>query len=211
MSYYSSPSILQQCFRDEAFYRYRETSLIALLLVPTSTCSLHRAYKSNHKMHLPGAADVGMYRVLILQVPVHSHFNPRTCTFLFFPGPTTIHRSSTRGAMRAISVFRDAWAMGVAIQVFEYLNDNQSRERSWYNFPQTPRRCQVDTKRCDAPPRCSNIHVYSPTTNSRSSYSFAVQVDRGDRSSTLSPTGFYTYRVTDVRAKLYTELGVSNV
>lgn len=86
--------------------------------------------------------------------------------FIFSQARMTIHRSSTRGTMRAISVFRDAWAMGVvAIQVSECLNDNQrtSRERcneSRCNFPQTPRRCQVDTKRCDGSSGGVQISMY---------------------------------------------------
>lgn len=117
--------------------------------------------------------------------------------------------------MRTISVFRDAWAMGrrdSGIPGYLNLNDNQrARDLSRCNFPQTPRRCQIDTKRFAAPPQYSNIHRIYSSTNSRSSHSLATQVDRDDRPSSLSPTGFYsTYRVTDARAKLYTAPGVSN-
>lgn len=53
----------------------------------------------------------------------------------------------------------------------------------------------------------------SDETNFRLSHPLAAQVDRDDdRSSALSSTGFYSmYRVTDARAKLYTEPGVSNI
>jgi len=126
----------------------------------------------------------------------------------------TIHRSSTRGTMRAISVFRDAWAMGrrdSGIRVPEWQPACESRD-SGVTFHKLLEDVRSTLSGAMLLLQCSNIHVYSPTTNSRSTHSLALQVHSDDRLSTLSPTGFYsTYQVTDVRAKLYTESSVSNV
>lgn len=69
--------------------------------------------KSNRKMRSPGAADVGMYRVLILrQVPVHDRFNPRICTFHFFPrlGWRSIdHRLAARCVRYRFFAMRERW------------------------------------------------------------------------------------------------------
>jgi len=54
--------------------------------------------------------------------------------------------------------------------------------RSRCNFPQTPRRCQIGTKRCDVPPQCSNIHVSIFSDDEFSLVSFTRHAGRSRRS-----------------------------